>query len=394
MDAASAHGDAMKLRDVAGITDIGRQRDSNQDAYVTLPDIGIIAVADGMGGLSHGNVASNTAVNTLKAAHEALSRIVAEVDDAPSAKHRVQLAQGLEFLAHLAARTIQQAVQGSSSGTTLVCGAFAGGHLVLCHIGDSRAYLIRGDSIRPLTEDHTVAAARLRSGLITQAEHDESPLQHILYQALGTSGEADPDLLDVPVAQGDLILMCSDGLTGLVPDRDILKIIQAHENLEECAQALVDTANAEGGRDNITVVLARAPDECDPAERVDARQQRLYASRILTHLSDNERRMFELYADDHRVEGGNAVDTQLGLQVVVEGTITRGDDELAAVGLLGLSGAAAQTHDVDTDVRTVLLTPETFALLEPRRPKLTAHLLRGVLDEIRHLTEHSDTPLP
>ena len=91
----------MQLRDVSAMTDIGRVRDSNQDSYVTLADIGIVAVADGMGGLAHGNVASETAVNTIKAAHEALGRIVAEVDEQPSARHRLQLAQGLEFLAQL-----------------------------------------------------------------------------------------------------------------------------------------------------------------------------------------------------------------------------------------------------------------------------------------------------
>ena len=170
-----------------------------------------------MGGLADGQVAANTAISTLRAAREPLLRAIDATDEDPTAENRTQILLALEFLTSLAARTIQQSSRGQPSGTTLVAAVSAGGHLLVCHVGDSRAYLLRDGRLRPITEDHTVAAARVRAGTMTQQEHDNSPLQHILYQAVGTSGEVDADMLDLHLAAGDRVLLCSDGLSGMIP---------------------------------------------------------------------------------------------------------------------------------------------------------------------------------
>ncbi len=372
----------MKLVDVAALTDVGRVRERNEDAYLCMPEVGVLAVADGMGGLSHGGLASSTAVGTIEDAADALGRLVEEVAEAPTSLARRQLAQALEFLAQMAARRLQQNVQGRPSGTTLVSVVLAGEHLVLCHIGDSRAYLLRSGELTMVTEDHTVAAARVRSGTMTEAEHDTSPLQHILYQALGTSGESDPDLLDVPLAHDDVLLLCSDGLSGLISDDDIRELLVEAPSLEIAASRLVAAANDAGGRDNITVVLARI-DGGPGAEARSAREVALASNPVFGELNRTERRLLELYLDEAELVPGQQVAGDNGLSAVLAGEV-RGADGAPrhAVGLLGLCGDSSGSFDVATASSLCTLSPAAFEELEPRRPALAARLLRSVLREI------------
>ena len=269
----------MKLDDVTGYSDVGRHRDHNEDAFLVMADIGLVAVADGMGGLEHGEVASSTAIEVLKQAEKALRGVIAAVDREPGRGARSQLSHAMRWLTDLGSQTIMQITRGSSSGTTLVVGCVAGGHLLIANTGDSRAYLFRQGKVRALTDDHTVAAAHMRAGRITKEEHDASPYQHMLYQALGTQSELDPDIFDEPAAVGDVLLVCSDGLTGPVSEDNIARILNEHSNLDRAAAALIQAANDNGGPDNITVVLTRITSGGDPATLEEERRLFLGCSR-------------------------------------------------------------------------------------------------------------------
>ncbi|MCB9763350.1 MAG: protein phosphatase 2C domain-containing protein [Alphaproteobacteria bacterium] len=374
----------MQLPEVAALSDVGRQRDHNEDAWAILPDIGVLAVADGMGGLEHGEIASATAISTLKAAENALRTVVSAVDNSPERGPRSQLGQAMELLSNLASQRIQQVTRGAPSGTTLVVACISGGHLLVANTGDSRAYIYRDGALRCLTDDHTVAAARLRAGLITKEEHDASPYQHMLYQALGTQGEVDPDLFDEPVAAGDIVLLCSDGLTGPVDEPQLGELLGSDPDLDRVARALIDAANTNGGPDNITVVLARVPEGVD-AHRLESERRTLTESTVLQHLSDVDRRLLRHYLDRVNLTAGASVDAARGIHMVLSGALKAdGDDTLLGPGSVCCAdifargeGECALTAAEDTEA--LVLSSDSYEALERRRPRVAARLMRGLL---------------
>ncbi len=374
----------LKLDEVVARTDVGRVREHNEDQHFAAEEIGLLAVADGMGGLAMGEVASATAVATLGAATEVLEPLVSTADKAPTSANRIQLAQALEVLSHIASQRIQQATQGQPSGTTLVSAIAAGGHLILCHVGDSRAYLLRGGSLRSLTQDHTIAAARLRQGLITEEEHDQSPYQHMLYQALGTQGEIDPDLLDVALAAGDVLLLCTDGLTGPVSELAIADVVRESEDLEAAADRLIQLANDNGGPDNITLILARVGPAQETAEEVDASAAMLRGCAGFEHLSEYDHSMMGLYLETAEVEPEAPLAIHRGVHLLLGGEASGPEGESGPGDMIGVAGFATgtpsktETHAVGA-VRAVVLTQAAFEILDKRRPALTARLLRGLL---------------
>ena len=375
----------MRLKDTAALTDVGRERKHNEDAHALLPDIGLMAVADGMGGLEHGEVASATAISTVRAAGHVLGELVEKTDDEPGRQNRANLGSALEQITDIASSRIQQVLQGANSGTTLVLGLLSGGHLLVANTGDSRAYLYRQGRLRCLTDDHTVAAARLRAGLLTQEEHDQSRYQHMLYQALGTSNEVNPDLFDEPVAKGDIVLLCSDGLTGPVPSGTCEHILSEHldqdATLDEIAQALVNQANENGGPDNITVVLTRVDDGPEP-EAVEADRMTVQTAGLTSALESIDLRLLRHYMDYEVLEEGARVDPAAGLRLVLTGALTRGDHRVEAGAFCGHRAMLDGVDEpwVAAAASTCLsLSDESYDLLERRRPKTAARLLRGIL---------------
>ena len=372
----------MPISSTAARTDVGRQREHNEDALLVLEDLGVLAVADGMGGLEHGEVASSTAIATLRAADTALTEIVGAVVEDPTRTNRSNLGSALEQLTDIASNRIQQVLNGANSGTTLVLGVIAGGHLLVANTGDSRAYLFREGRIRCLTDDHTVAAARLRAGLLTQEEHDVSPYQHMLYQALGTQGEVNPDLFDEPLAHGDVVMLCSDGLTGPVSEDELEALFGEHEELENLAGALVDAANEGGGPDNITVVLARWEDGPD-AEEVERDRTTLKTSAATAPLEGIDLRLLRHFLDWVQLDEGATTDFDRGLHIVLTGALQRGDDVAGpgvAVGLRAFANETVEDAWTATEATTALvLSLESYEQLERRRPKAAARLMRGLL---------------
>jgi serine/threonine protein phosphatase PrpC len=234
----------MRLGESAGRTDPGRVRRRNEDTFVLDPPL--FAVADGMGGAQAGEVASRLTAAAFREYHDA---------DELAPNERLQaIIQEANRRVYERARTDSQH---SGMGTTVTAALLIGGKVTLGHVGDSRAYRIRDGELEQLTEDHSLVGDLMRSGRLTPEEADAHPQRSVITRALGTDPEVVVDTLVVDADPGDLFLLCSDGLTTMVSDDDILGILAAAPTLDDAARELVRAANSGGGEDNVTVVLFR-----------------------------------------------------------------------------------------------------------------------------------------
>ena len=233
----------------AARTDVGLRRSANEDCYAIAAELGYFVVADGMGGHKAGQLASRLAAEAAVAALEALEGSAAT------------LTERLRCAVAAANREIYIAAQAkpeySGMGTTLVSLLAEEGRVALAHVGDSRAYLIRSGRIRQLTDDHSVVGELVRRREITELAAREHPHRHVLTRAIGVRREVAPDLAELTSTPGDLFVLCSDGLTGLVHDEEIAEAANSGTDLDAICAQLVDLANERGGEDNITVVLVR-----------------------------------------------------------------------------------------------------------------------------------------
>jgi protein phosphatase len=229
-------------------TDTGRQRNANEDSYFSRPPL--FAVADGMGGAQAGEVASRIAAGAFERAMEGEA-------DAPETR--------LEGVAKDANREIHELAQRDSSragmGTTLTAALLDGDEVSLGHVGDSRAYVLRGGELKRLTKDHSLVEELRRQGRLTEEEAEEHPQRSIITRALGPEPEVNVDTMTVPAKTGDVFLLCSDGLTTMVSDEKIASILSEAKTLRGAVGKLVDAANEKGGRDNITAVAFRVAEE-------------------------------------------------------------------------------------------------------------------------------------
>jgi protein phosphatase len=238
----------MLLR-AAASTHVGMRRQTNEDHYAIVPDLGFYLVADGMGGHKAGQVASQMASEAAIRAIEALQG--ATVSLAERLRHSVACANREIFTAALADPEL------SGMGTTFVGLLFGGERLGLAHVGDSRAYLLRNGRLRALTDDHSIVGELLRRQEISEADARLHPHRHVLTRALGVRSGIEPDLAEMTPLTDDVFILCSDGLTAHVHDTEIAERISDENDLEVAAGGLVDAANAAGGIDNTTVLLVR-----------------------------------------------------------------------------------------------------------------------------------------
>lgn len=254
----------MNLRDrisMAGRTDTGRVRDHNEDCIGLRAEIGLMVLADGMGGLKAGEVASAMAVEVITAELEA------ELEEVAAAAHDQETGFALESLALGRAVTkandsifgvAQSQPQCAGMGTTLVVGLFYDNRLTVAHVGDSRMYRLRGTEFEQLTTDHSLVQELVDRGFYTQEEARTAANKNIVTRALGIGMEVNVDMQEEVVLVDDVYLLCSDGLNDMLDDEQIRTIlVQNRGNLDVAVQILVDAANAEGGRDNVSVLLAR-----------------------------------------------------------------------------------------------------------------------------------------
>ena len=223
---------------VGAASDIGQVREGNEDSYLVIAPL--YAVADGMGGHRGGEVASNLALETVQTLFEQGSGTLAE---------QVEQANRAVFDRSQKDRRV------SGMGTTLTAALIDGGRVHLAHVGDSRAYLFRAGELSLLTEDHTLVHKMVVEGEITEEEAETHPHRSILTRALGVDAAVQVDESDVEVAGGDRILLCSDGLTGMVSDEQIREILGRNPDPQPAVDELVKEANRAGGIDNITAVI-------------------------------------------------------------------------------------------------------------------------------------------
>lgn len=236
---------------VATRSDVGRVRARNEDALAVLSEWNWLVLSDGMGGYRGGDVASRLAVDVLSECsclHGGEARLAATATEILKGAIEEANAQIL--------RTAGQQPELTGMGATLVAAIFLPGRLVVGHVGDSRLYRLRLGELLQLTRDHTLLQEQLDRGIITAEAARQSPVRGMLTRALGVEATVQPDLASYPALAGDVYLMCSDGVTDMVPDESLLEIMADVEDLQAAADRVVDLANARGGRDNISLILA------------------------------------------------------------------------------------------------------------------------------------------
>jgi len=230
-------------------TDTGRQRRGNEDsAFVRAP---VFAVADGMGGAQAGEVASQLAVEAFEAGLP---------EDGSPEERLAEVVQRANRRIHELSRTQHEH---AGMGTTLTAAYLDGGHVVIAHVGDSRAYLFRDGQLVRLTQDHSLVEELRQRGKLTEEEAAEHPQRSIITRALGPEPDVQVDTLSQAVRSGDVILLCSDGLTSMISEKQVRQILADAPTLQAAGDALIDGANAAGGKDNITVVLFRVEEVGD-----------------------------------------------------------------------------------------------------------------------------------
>ncbi len=233
--------------EMSGATHPGQVRPHNEDDFAIEPERGLAVLADGMGGHQAGEVAAEIAVRTVT------ERLPASTDDPAGRLVEAVLEANRRVLETAAARP-----ECRGMGATLVALWCRDGRFYATHLGDSRLYRLRGGVLEQLTEDHSLVQEMVRSGMLTEAEAQASFNKNLITQALGIEPEVRPRVLEGELADGDLFLLCSDGLSDFVDDGRIAETLAAGGGLEATAGRLVDLANEAGGADNITVVLVRA----------------------------------------------------------------------------------------------------------------------------------------
>jgi serine/threonine protein phosphatase PrpC len=243
-------------------TDTGRVRENNEDSFASEPDISLFVVSDGMGGAEHGEVASAIAVSAVaQHCRSAISDPALPVEGSaqPSlapATNRLLSAVRCAHNAIYRLAASDPALRGM--GATIVAAWVQEETLSLAHVGDSRAYRLRSGRIEQLTHDHSLVAEQVRLGLLTSEQAAESRLQTILTRALGHSENVEVDAQEHAIQDGDTFLLCSDGLSRMVPDPTIAAAIEESLGLQAASERLIEMANRAGGEDNITALLFRA----------------------------------------------------------------------------------------------------------------------------------------
>ncbi len=248
----------------AEITDTGRVRDHNEDAIGSMPEIGLMILADGMGGYNAGEVASGIAVQIVtRLAEDGAKREERDTIDPHSGLMRqsIVLRDAVYRANKIIFQTAQSQTHCEGMGTTIVACMFYDNKVSICHVGDSRAYRLRGGKLEQMTMDHSLLQELVDRGFYSEEEAQRSTNRNYVTRALGVEPTVEVEVHEYPVERDDIYLLCSDGLPDMVDDDDIhLTIRTFNASLEVVGQQLVDLANDHGGRDNISVMLAQVKD--------------------------------------------------------------------------------------------------------------------------------------
>jgi serine/threonine protein phosphatase PrpC len=244
----------------SGMTDVGLQREGNEDSFSVQDAFGLYMVADGMGGHLAGEVASRVAVEIINKSFSKWSGVQAPRDEIFGFPDESLSREGNYVLGsiRLANRVIYEMAneydQYNGMGTTIVSLLVGSGHIVAANVGDSRMYLVRDNRIERMSKDHTIVAEHVEMGVMTEEEAARSPLRHILTRNLGSSENVDAEVFEIEPWNEDLFILCSDGLTDLATDGEILEIALKDSDPQRLTRRLIDLALERGAHDNTTVV--------------------------------------------------------------------------------------------------------------------------------------------
>lgn len=246
-----ARGGETRPFKAAALSDIGKVRRGNEDAYALLPDKNLFIVSDGMGGHQAGAKASEIVVKVLPPmVKQHLGRAPAKPAEVSNALH--------DAIVELSRQLREQSVGQpglAGMGATVVLAYFLEDQVLIANMGDSRAYLFRNKRLKHLTEDHSVVGILLRRGEITEEQARDHPAKQQISRYIGMEGEVYPDVCAVKLSTDDRFLLCSDGLTGMVPDEAIARLLEECADPDLACRSLVAAANAAGGQDNITALV-------------------------------------------------------------------------------------------------------------------------------------------
>ncbi len=249
---------------VASAQSVGRQRELNEDSLFAIsttiagnssnPPFGLYIIADGMGGHQYGEVASNVAIRTI--AGYVMKKFHSTLFNLPS----LPMDESMQEIAQAAIMEAQRAIlrEAPGSGTTVTAALVLGQQLTISHVGDSRAYLLYNENrIEAITRDHSLVRRLEELGQITSAEAAVHPQRNVLYRALGQGESLEPDVVTTPFPVGGYLLLCSDGLWGLVSEDEMRKIVYDAPTIQRACQNLIVAANSAGGPDNISAILVQ-----------------------------------------------------------------------------------------------------------------------------------------
>jgi serine/threonine protein phosphatase PrpC len=378
------------MRIEAGSASRPGARERNEDAVLVLPERGVFAVADGMGGLSHGAEMSAKAVSLVADAADELARLAARVDDVDA---RRRFFEHLEWVYEVAASRLTARVKelGVGAGTTLTTAVIAGGRLAIGHVGDSRAYRIRGAEVDLLTNDHSVAALRYRRGSMTLEEYYTSDQRAVLYEFLGQDSEAVGEVVEADLEPGDVVVLCSDGVWDRV-DPNTMRRAGRMASPQAAAEMLVQAALDHDSEDNCSAVVAVVGDVLD--DRAPAAL--LIASHLFGGLDAADLRMLSPYLRIRRLGANELVfrEDDRGQELFVVGTgrvevrrhgvplVQYGPgDHFGEIAIATDSPRSASVRTV-TEAELVVLNRGGLDLLVRRRPGVGARVMQRLLASI------------
>ena len=239
---------------IYGISDVGLNREHNEDSISWDIDLGLVLLADGMGGHNAGEVASDMAVTAI---HDALLDVLTpEMLQANVIKCEDAVRESVVYANEEIHEQAHARIECAGMGTTVVLALFHDNNITYAHVGDSRIYRIRNGQMKQITQDHSLVQEMVDNGYLSQEEALLSTSRNLITRALGIAPEVEVDVNTDELEDEDIYILCSDGLSDMVNDADIVKIVTEHRpNLEKAAEALVNEANNNGGSDNISVIL-------------------------------------------------------------------------------------------------------------------------------------------
>src|SRR5262245_15832665 len=236
------------------ITDRGKARPQNEDAFSLSPEDGILIVSDGMGGHNAGSTAAQYVVESLPSL---IVERTSQISASRSKQITLAIRDAIVDLSQKVRAEGESKVKLRGMGATVVMAYLRKPYLYIANMGDSRAYLYRDNNLKQLTSDHSIVGILVEDGEITAEEAKTHPSRGTVSRYVGIEGIVYPDVMSIKIKDGDQLLLCSDGLTGMVSDEDIASILFLDVGLQQTCQSLVNAANDAGGRDNITVLVAK-----------------------------------------------------------------------------------------------------------------------------------------